>query len=270
MTVCIAALADEGKTVVLCSDRSATYRLGYTVSFDSGIEKKIYQFRHDNSRFWLLGAGAYDTTLDVVSRIVCSLPVEMAARDIEPLVTKAYHESRMQLVGDRVLKRYGIASMQEFQTMQHILKDEFVRSIKNEIGTCETGIVFLLVYFDPDIGQFQIRLISGYGESSATGDFFSIGSGGNMAMLSLLSNKCCKAFPAQKVEYLVYEAKKRGEHAVGVGPNTDLKTISMHNDTGTVTEYTQERYKLLDAKMKELEQMRDEHSSQWYQDQTLK
>lgn len=226
MTICIAALSDSGKGLVVASDRMATSPVaGLTYEWQSDDIKKIIPLPLNGfvmmSGNDSLGLGIIEASLKVLKE----KKIERIEDAVE-IFRQEYQKSRLNNFVQVVLEPRGftLANYYEYHTK---LAKELRDSIDAQMGQW-SGLVDLVVVGQTPGDSFHVYAIGTPGiitNHDATG-YICIGSGGPHAMYHIIGAGYKKALDTAAVKTIVEEAKKKSEVAPGVGSMTDCRSVA--------------------------------------------
>lgn len=225
MTICIAALYENGKGCVLASDQMTTARFPIGYEFENEEIKKIIKVR-ETTVSYLLSAGDVlfaNEVLEAVRKDVDEKGIT-ATPVIAELFRKHYQAVRIQHIVRSELEPRGLTLASYYQSHQRLVQG-VVMMIDNALtkGNPRTELV-----------------VAGFGESCCSvysiinpGDLFchdaigfvAVGSGGPHAVYSLIESGYKKSMDAKTVYELVEKAKHRSEVAPGVGKGTEIISV---------------------------------------------
>jgi hypothetical protein len=245
MTVCVAAICDNGKTIILVSDRMIGP--GFIES-EPNINKVVTL----HGQWWLLFAGddispVFDI-IDYAKKAIKDKNIAAKLRPDDPAplqvvmdaVKESYEKKRMEQAESLYLKPIGwdIASFNGSAGGPNCLPD--FGEIKAKIADYVLNIELLVAGFSEGTG-YVFSLIGREGAIINRHDlpgFYSIGSGGTGAAFMMYYRDMSYKTPAREAVYYSMEAKLFGEQASGVGEDTDLyvatadgKFITMGEDS---------------------------------------
>jgi len=229
MTVCVAAICDNGKTIILVSDRMIGP--GFIES-EPNINKVIKV--HD--QWWLLFAGDdISPVFDIVDYAKQDIKKKQTAIKLAPdspaslqmvmdAVRESYERKRMQQAESLYLKPIGwdIASFNASAGGPTCLPD--FGEIKAKVADYILNIELLVAGFSEGTA-YVFSLIGRDGATVNRHDlpgFYSIGSGGIGAIFMMYYRDLSYKTIAREAIYYAMEAKLFGEQASGVGEDTDL------------------------------------------------
>jgi len=222
MTVCIAALCNKAKDVVVASDRmiTATYP---PIEFEHGIPKLAIIC----PTCIVLTAGdalAHAVICRAVSEIVAGLSHPKTAVITEH-VRRTYVEERQKVISQLFLEPRGWALDDFYEKYARTIHPDLMLTIDRQISTYDYGLEIIVAGVDSDEGHiYGIRHPGKVDCYDAIG-YHAIGIGDLHAVSSLIGNKCVPLVSSKMAVYLVYEAKKNAENAPGVGEDTDMAII---------------------------------------------
>jgi len=225
MTICIAAVCDHGRTIILAADTEVG--LGYT-STEMADGKFLSLFT--SYKQWSVGlSGTIQYATDVLHhfRKFEDDLKGLSVQDIRPALEKAYRNARLAIAEGLYLAPTGW-TLDEFKDRG--TKDMPItkyNSIDNRIVSLEYDASLLVAGFGKDDLGPSILTIRNPGISTDQSKlgFWSIGSGSTLAQSSLFYRKYSWGMPLDEALYLVYEAKKLSQDATGVNDVTHLFII---------------------------------------------
>lgn len=223
MTVCIAALADNGKSIVLASDKMISKQMP-PIEYEHDV-KKIVKV---SNNFYVLMAGTINNAEDIINRGRDKIKPHHTPLEKFDLFKKAYSDFRDEKIIDVILRAQGFHSIKDFQSQQQTLNREVATSIQNIIGNANLQTVLILVALDKQ--ECHLRVLTNPGELINPLEYATTGTGEMHATQSLIGAKYKKSEDLDAATYLVYEAKKRAEVAPGVGSLTEMIVLS-HNES---------------------------------------
>jgi 20S proteasome alpha/beta subunit len=220
MTVCVAALADVGKSIVLACDSMLS---GGEFSGDK-VAHKLYPL--SGQFHWCAMAAGDDIThiAPVIDGAVLGLlgltDVTNTAENVERTVVAAYQNVRIRHAEDMVLAPIGM-------TMESFLqKTEWQNNLVDELRAVDLGCQVLVAGFDWT-GDGHIFTVEhpGIVRNHDFSGWASIGNGAYSAISMLLFHSVSYDMELARVIYHVCEAKFMAESAPGVGKHTVVKVM---------------------------------------------
>lgn len=219
MTVCIAALADVGKSLAMACDSMLS-------SAELSGDRVAYKLYPLSDRFQWSAMVAADDLTHVVPVIEAAILALIGLSDstnnlteIERAVVTAYQGVRMQYAEDSVLSPIGM-------TMESIRQNP-VGHLAERVERVDLGCQFLVAGFDW-AGDGHIFTVEhpGVARNHNVSGWASIGSGAYSAISTLLHHSVNYEMELARVLYHVCEAKFMAESAGGVGKHTVVKVLN--------------------------------------------
>jgi 20S proteasome alpha/beta subunit len=224
MTVCIAAICDDGKSAVVAADRMIVFN-GYGSLQFEGTQSKIVPL---SARVFIGATGTFSEAEDVISRVKRSagnLDV-LTVSEIAEKVRFHREEMRTEHIEKTILNRLTGGGIGVFRNLIASSTSVVLTDIYNQVRGFRLEQHFFVVGIDNAGAHIHTIDDSGLSASASAAGCAAIGSGNTMAMLSLARNSYKRSFGIADAVYLVYEAKRSAEMAYGVGGNeTDLAII---------------------------------------------
>jgi hypothetical protein len=236
MTVCIAALADVGKSLVLVCDRMITSGSDF---IGDAIASKLFPLS-DRYQWWAMISGEDITrvvpVLELAVEKLVALPQpQNTCREVERAVVSAYQEIRLQKCEDEVLSPIGM-TLEEFKNLDP--RDPY---LSDDMRRVDLGCQILVAGFD-FAGDGNIFAIENPGSPQNLNPigFGSIGSGSHRALGMFYHHSVNYEMDLPTVLYHALEAKFMAESALGVGKHTTVKVIrsgvhDLYDSTGPLT-----------------------------------
>jgi 20S proteasome alpha/beta subunit len=221
MTVCIAALADVGKSVVMACD---TMLSGSDFSGDK-VAFKLYPLS-DRFHWWAMVSG--DDITHIVPIIEAAtlnlLGLSGSSNDratVERAVVAAYQDVRTRYAEDLVLAPIGM-TMETWRSCP-----EWQGHLVEKLEGVDLGCQLLVAGFDW-VGDGHIFTVEnpGVAKNHDFAGWASIGSGAYSAIGTLLYHSVNYEMQLARVLYHVCEAKFMAESAPGVGKHTVVKILN--------------------------------------------
>lgn len=220
MTVCIAALADGGRTAVYATDRMKTTQLHGKLHYTEDKE--------DYRKAFVLSSGAVVLTAgddaymaDILQNANKSIAASTAFDDAASILATAFHEERVPLIVDKYFRPHGWHSLEDYRKAYGTLPVELRAAMDHILVEAEVFEAECILIGKNAEGLYQVIRIVNPGlrmrESYAA---LSIGSGKVFSTYSLLEDGYDKGLPLATVEAMVRKAKKKAEAAPGVGKLT--------------------------------------------------
>ena len=222
MTICIAALYENGKGCVLASDQMVTAHFPIGYEFESDEVDKIVN----------VCSAAPIHTLIAGDVFFANNILEMAKKEAEvkgisttpgiaELVRKSYQTVRRNVIIHTQLESRGLDINTYYNSHQRLLP-QIVQIIDNMFATYSAKVDLIVagmgeskcnIYTITNPGQIVCNDPIGYS---------AIGTGAPHAIYSLIESNYKKSLSKKEVEELVTKAKERSEVAPGVGKKTKI------------------------------------------------
>lgn len=220
MTVCIAALADNGKTLVLVADKM----VGWDV-IESELAEKIRPLHKD----WRLMFAGNDIgpTFDIIARARQQLPRDRGAstEQVIQAVKSSYDDERLSRAETLYLRPIGLTVKRFLEHGKRFLTEAEHQKIFDKLNSYRLEVHFLVAGFDRR-GKGNIFTVNtmndGQHQRHESPGFAAIGSGGVAADYMMYWRNLTPKMHVREVLYYAFEAKWFGEEAIGVGEETDL------------------------------------------------
>ncbi len=218
MTVCIAALYDNGKGGILAADQMTTAHIPIGYEFESNEVEKIVQLRDS---VYVLISGDVLFAHEII-RAAKELMTERNADQVAilaELVRCAYQDVRRRYVIQTQLEPRWLG-LDSYYGSQQKLITAIVQMIDQSFLSWNPGTD--LVVAGKDASDCHIYTVHNPGVMTCHDPigFVAIGSGGPHATYSLIESEYKKSLGKETVEDMVEKAKARSEVAPGVGKAT--------------------------------------------------
>ncbi len=220
MTVCIAAICENGKSAVVAADRLRSW---VDYGFQLDLEERKVRFLTDQIAFLFTGDGS--TAREITARIRPSDKRE-SVEVIADLAQKACADITLQQIKRNVRFDQTLAALRiKKDNDERETRTKFLDLVMNKIQAHETG--FLAIVAGVDSEGARLFLVNDKIRASTNDSgFMAIGSGDQHAMASLIRRPHTKSASLQQTVYNVYEAKRSAEISWAVGPSTDIAIIT--------------------------------------------
>src|ERR1700728_2840205 len=237
MTVCVAGMADAGKSLVLSCDSMIStgefsgdhvaFKL-YPLAAATGIWSAM-MCGDDISHVWPVVQEANERLIRIGWDAITEDSVGRA-------FAEAYQAVRRMHAQDEVLSPFGVTFEQFRSDGPRIFGDSY-REVASELAQIDLGCQFLLAGFDRD-GDGHILTIENPGviRNHDPVGFWAIGSGANSALGILFSHSMRGDLPLARVLYHICEAKFMAESALGVRKHTTVRVLTHDSNQWDHTE----------------------------------
>lgn len=225
MTVCIAALYDNGKGCVLASDQMTTAHFPIGYEFENDEVEKIAKVAESISVYAMISGDVLfaNEVIEAVRKGVNSQGIT-ATPVIAELFRKSYQDVRRQRIIRNELEPRGLDIPTYYQSHKNLLP-QIVQIIDNAFTRFNPRVEFIVA----GRGETACHIfsITNPGDSTCTDPigYTAIGSGAPHAMYSLTEANYRKSMNKEAVEDLIKKAKERSEVAPGVGKATKIVIV---------------------------------------------
>lgn len=222
LTICIAAICDEGKSVVAASDRMIT------------SEQIAIEFEHDTPKIYqvtkkciVLSAGNALAHTKVVGRAKEKL-TEISDPSIEVVASTLkdiYQEERRLRAESLHLKPRGMDLDSFYQGFIRTMPADMASFIDQNISTSNFGLELIVAGVD-EMGAHIYGIYDPViSDSFDSLGFHAIGSG-SIHAITMVAYKYESKMTKDKMKNFIFSVKKASEKAPGVGKMTDMRVIS--------------------------------------------
>ena len=234
MTICIAALCDNGKTIVVASDRMLSAPF-LTIEFDHPDAK----INHINHRCVALSAGDALSVTDVlsdasgVSNQLQNPTVQFLTNEVRKRFTQVRHDH----LDERLFQPRGLQFSEYYKggLIQRV-PPELAMVLDNQVQSFELGVSLIVAGVDSTGGHIFSIVDPGISQCFDRVGYHAIGIGHRHAILSLVGLQQNKDTDAKNTVCNVFFAKKHAEIAPGVGQSTDLHILHVKGSTSVSVE----------------------------------
>ncbi len=220
MTVCIAALANESKTIVCCADKAMTY--DDNVQWDSDCDKII----EINPSGTICMAAGDDESIFRVIRRLGTKPEFGATLEASIGACEAAYQEALQDEVEAVFLKPRMLSRADYITgITGGSINEYMLSLAKSIDDFEMCDL-ILAGFTKDKEPYLLEVTeTGQAEDCKNAGSTAIGSGAEKAISRLLWAETKRIHSIERVLWDVFDAKANAEMAVGVGYEWDAAII---------------------------------------------
>jgi hypothetical protein len=233
MTICIAALCDDGKNCIVGADREIT---ATSLSLEFDHEKKIEVLTGPcvvmASGDSLLAVEVIEKTQDKI------LPLaDKTVRNIAETLKNVYMATHLERAESVILRPRGLTLIEYQQNGAQRLPLQIYLNIDQQFWTFGLAVVEFLVAGVDATGAHIFRI---HYDGIAGGSwlewcdrlgFRAIGSGAMHSSILLSLEEHTRQATIDQAIYNVYAAKKSAEVAPGVGPSTDVAVVTLSGVT---------------------------------------
>jgi len=234
VTVCIAVLNSNGKSIVQVSDHKVSF--GTEFSADYSAMKDVPFFGEYCA---LIAGDDVEHATPILKRakeILCAKPLDVSPITVANAVDDAYGERLRQEISSKVLRKRGFTVESFLEKGKHKCTPSVYLNLCNRIDQVKLSLKFLVCGFD-DKGQGHIFTVDGESAPKCYDDIgmWAIGDGAPAALSSLAFHKNNLDFEIGGTEeeavYFALAAKFMAESSGSVGNAT---FISVHNPASPV------------------------------------
>jgi len=250
MTVCIAAICEKNKSIVVASDRMITAPF------------LAREFEHDQSKIHVidkevvaLTAGDATRAIDIFRIIESKLSSESdnSTKEIARMICEEYEKLRIQKIESIYFQPRGMTIEAFYKERAKQLPEQLAIFLDKCMSQQELGLSLIIAGIDESEAHIFTILDPGNMECFDTIGFQAIGIGESHALNSLIGKKISINDNLLTCIYNVYEAKKISEVAPGVGKFTDMSII---NEEG-IEHLTQKDIDIIDSAHKKLNEPKE-------------
>src|SRR5467141_2428584 len=195
VTVCVAALAERSRAIVLISDKALTYGNAYSPSMqgETGVLKMLPIARSGWMAMTAGGGGTCDRIVRTLSNKISETPtIADSATDMAACAESTYRDIFKEIAVERILKpRLLTEDLWAARKASLLpLHDSIVESVSSELSQFDISASLLLCGFD---GKNKANILSlghpGIASNETNSGFAAIGSGAQTAIGRLLWQK---------------------------------------------------------------------------------
>jgi 20S proteasome alpha/beta subunit len=222
MTVCIAAMADESRRLVLATDQMLSWDVapGMPAQYETEDVPKVHEI---TPSVFALAAGNTVYAFDIV-RLTKRRAQELGATSVEQTAEVArlqYQSYRRNLIIRWLLEPRGL-DLATYYAEQQTLSPALVQQVDGQLAGFDLDVQMIVAGHDGEechiYGLFNPGLTTSF---DAIG-FACVGIGAPHALYYLIGADYRKSLPLDHVDELVREAKAKSEKAPGVGEQTEI------------------------------------------------
>jgi len=241
MTICIAAICDQGSSLVLATDSMVTNEW-LSLQFEHPT-RKITPL---SERCVALTAGdalahteLFNEVQDEIAQLKAPSVIEIVGK-----VKGCYQLIREKEIKERILNPRGFRNFKDFYEAQRVLVPDIALTIQSEIDRYDYGLEILIAGISGNTAHIYGVFDPGTSKCFDAVGFHAIGSGLPHAVNTLVARGCYPGTSSGECFLIVYEAKKMAEKAPGVGTNiTDMCIMSPE----TIIEFPRDKLEEVDT-----------------------
>lgn len=227
MTVCIAALCDNGKGVVLAADQMVTARIPIGYEFEHQEITKIVPLDDEQGSTYALAAGDVLLGTKILDQAKIQVQQQqrmVTATEIAEIVRGVYQSLRLSNIVQKELEPRGL-DIDSYYGRHQSLSPQVLLIIDQSLSQWDAGVEFIIAGRGEAGYTIHTVINPGITVDNTPLGYCAIGSGAPHAMYSLIEARYTRGVDQVEVEKLVRKAKGRSEVAPGVGSETQLRVI---------------------------------------------
>jgi len=227
MTVCIGALCENRKAVVLVSDRMWTERSTLYYEFEPN-ESKIERIHPKAAVATSGGVVLPDKIIKSTKKYVYEKIEEVGSiEDVARVLSFYYGEERRRRIEEEYFRPRGL-TINEFYDEGKIttLPPQLAQFLDDRVANYVFDLLMILGGVDSEGAHLYLIRDPRTYESVDKVGFVSIGTGDRHAELTLIQHDFRPTVNISEAVFLAYMAKKNAEHAPRVGRKTDIVIIT--------------------------------------------
>ena len=221
MTVCIAAICEDKRFVVVASDRMLTTSYP-PIKFDH-TESKIFPV---NSNCLALFAGEGLKAPELILKIRASLVTNPSVKGVINTTKELYQSSRIEEAEEFLLRPRNIDKDDFYRRGINIYPPDLFNQIDRQFLGHDYGLELLIAGCDDSGAHIYSVRNPGVSDCFDLLGFTAIGVGYLHAMQVFIAHSYKNSFNTVEALNIVFAAKKAAEVAPGVGHKTDVALIS--------------------------------------------
>ena len=226
MTICIAALYNNGEGVVLVSDQMVTASIPIGYEFEHQEIPKIASLT-DSAPIYALSAGDVllgTEILNIARAQIRQVQNVVTAGQAVDLVRAVYQRVRLIKIMQRELEPRGL-TLENYYAQHSSLAPQVLQIVDQAMSQTDVDVEFIVA--GPGENGYTLHTVinPGLTNDHTPIGYCAIGSGAPHAMYSLIEAQYTRSLSLEDVKKLVNQAKVRSEVAPGVGSGTQEKVV---------------------------------------------
>jgi len=217
MTVCIGAIADNGKSVILTTDKMLTStNASVAYQYEQDDVNKIYHFT-DTKVVLLAGTIQHAFTILENTKKKVGTDTSKKLKDVVTELKNQYDDYRNHWLEEGILKPRGIKDLQEYYQNHAKYQTTLTQAIDQQLSSSVFDVQFIIAGFED--GSWHIFLLQNnlQPQLKTTEGYATIGTGGAHAAYTMLDLEYSKLKTRLQVKEIVEKAKVKAEKSPGVG-----------------------------------------------------
>ena len=256
MTVCIGNICQSNSAVVLVADRMVTSGLG--IEFEQPITNKVTLLSDNCVALTAGNAFAFTELFNAVQVRTANSKFTSVEQFIE-VIKVTYQAVRQQKMAELFLTPRAFQGFDDFHQRVRHIPEAIAFNIFGEMERYDYGLDILVGGVTGNKAHLYSITDPGTSNCLDSLGFQAIGSGMNLAMSSLIADKCHRNQPWELGMLNTVAAKVTAENAPGVGSQTDITLILPNSQ---VVQFDEDEV----AAIKSISMRRKEPESDWKPD----
>jgi len=217
MTICIAGIAEEGKSIVLVTDKMLTgMNTVVPYQFEQDDVNKMYHFAETKI---VLLAGTIQHAFAILENTKKKVGENTTKKlkDIVDELKKQYDLYRDSWLEEGILKPRGIKDLHEYYQNHAKYNSTLTQVIDQALVNSKFDVEFIIVGYE-DNEWHIFHIVSGVQPQLKTTEGYSaIGTGGPHASYVIIDSEYSKKKSIKEIEKIIDDAKSKSEKSPGVG-----------------------------------------------------
>lgn len=224
MTICIAAICEQGSQVIMASDAMITNE-ALSIEFEHPGQKLTELSR--NGAALTAGDALAHTELFNTVKIEIDKLKSPSTSEIVEKIKSCYTTIREREIKEKFLIPRGFSDFEAFYALQRQLVPDLALTTQSQIDNYDYGLEILVGGVDSNVAHIYGIYDPGTSKCFDAIGFHAIGSGLPHAINTFIAKDYTQSATLKEALLIIYEAKKLSEKAPGVGSNiTDISVIS--------------------------------------------
>ena len=225
MTVCIGAICDCGKSIVVAADRMMTYGPPMNLQVEAAVRKIIPL--SDNAVLLFSGSVPDGEAVANGTKAMMQGGGNVGLKQVTEYAARTYQDLKKKRVEDTILRPLmGIDFAQFQQMVTQSAASQVLAQLLGMISQHNLLLDVMLAGIDEGVGHLGVVTHPGMALPMDTVGTSAIGSGGLHASVRLNLGHQTKDINLSETIFAVYEAKRASEVAPGVGKVTDIAVLN--------------------------------------------
>jgi hypothetical protein len=230
MTVAIAAVAERGTSIIFAMDQMMS------IGIKTADLPFVTKGHLVHKRWFALYAGDVTHVPPILQKVKTALSgmPDPGLGDVSGAFVRLYRAERERLVVQAILSPFGLDMPTFISSLSTSQNTELVE-MKRKIQDFDFDVEFLVGGFGPDRNAHIFTVAPpGFESHYDSVGFWSIGSGAEASLSSLMFRRLHVVLPLKQTVYHVTEAKFMSEFAMGVGKGTFVVRVTADGKVGVL------------------------------------